>query len=338
MPSARVEIQGYEPFGSLLPGRNYNAGSYRNLFQGQEHDDEIYGATGTSYAFEYRMHDARVGRFLSVDPLTAKYPHWTPYAFSGNRVIDSKEIEGLEPATLNPMSSGPTKEQAREVAGMAARATESMIDGPTYVLSSMYQGLKNGGEAAFRTLTGHPNPSGAFDNTGPSYGFSWEHGFKSEDAPMFQSDLPLGGNGGRVLGGTVTLITAPLMFDGGAVAPEARSTSTALSTSRSTTAGEEFFHYGFSQHAESFSGGLRPGGYATSSSTLTGEAAQTGLALPHPNAPNAFYTVRPPVGTPIENLGNAWPNYGQPGGLPEYRFPLGTPPGSVTGPTPIPPQ
>ncbi len=92
-----VSAQGYEPFGSLLPGRNYSSESYRYLFQGQEHDDEINEAPGTSYAFEYRIHDPRVGRFLSIDPLAFKYPFYSPYAFSGNRVIDMVELEGLEP-------------------------------------------------------------------------------------------------------------------------------------------------------------------------------------------------------------------------------------------------
>lgn len=91
-----VNGQGYEPFGSLLPGRNYSSSSYRFGFQGQEKDDEMHGATGTSYAFEYRMHDPRVGRFLSIDPLASKYPHNSPYAFSENRVLDRIELEGLE--------------------------------------------------------------------------------------------------------------------------------------------------------------------------------------------------------------------------------------------------
>ena len=33
--------QGYEAFGSLLPGRNYSSGSYRFGFQGQDKDDEV---------------------------------------------------------------------------------------------------------------------------------------------------------------------------------------------------------------------------------------------------------------------------------------------------------
>jgi hypothetical protein len=42
------------------------------------------------------MHDPRVGRFLSLDPLAPQYPHNSPYAFSENRVIDGVELEGLE--------------------------------------------------------------------------------------------------------------------------------------------------------------------------------------------------------------------------------------------------
>ena len=94
--SADFFALGYDAFGSLLPGRNYSSGSYRYLFQGQEHDDEINGAVGTSYAFEYRIHDPRIGRFLSIDPLVKDYPWNSPYAFSENRVIDGVDYEGSE--------------------------------------------------------------------------------------------------------------------------------------------------------------------------------------------------------------------------------------------------
>ena len=64
-------------------------------FQNQERDDEIKGA-GNSYNYTYRMHDTRLGRFFSVDPLFRKYPYNSSYAFSENRVIDGVELEGLE--------------------------------------------------------------------------------------------------------------------------------------------------------------------------------------------------------------------------------------------------
>ncbi|MCG8701568.1 MAG: hypothetical protein MI922_26185, partial [Bacteroidales bacterium] len=59
-------------------------------------DNEIKG-TGNSINYKYRMHDPMIGRFFAVDPLTAKYPHYTPYSFSGNIVINAIELEGLEP-------------------------------------------------------------------------------------------------------------------------------------------------------------------------------------------------------------------------------------------------
>jgi RHS repeat-associated protein len=79
----------------VLPNRHGSSDSYRFGFQGQEKDDEIKGE-GNSLNYKYRMHDPRVGRFFAVDPLTAKYPWNSPYAFSENRVIDGIELEGLE--------------------------------------------------------------------------------------------------------------------------------------------------------------------------------------------------------------------------------------------------
>lgn len=35
---------------------------------------------------------------MSVDPLAPEYPCYSPYQFSGNRLIDMIELEGLEPA------------------------------------------------------------------------------------------------------------------------------------------------------------------------------------------------------------------------------------------------
>ncbi|MEZ4775868.1 MAG: hypothetical protein R3D00_22780 [Bacteroidia bacterium] len=67
-----------------------NLGEYRFGFQSQESDPEIYG-TGNAVSYKYRVEETRLGRFLSVDPLTAKYPFYSPYAFSGNRVLDAVE-------------------------------------------------------------------------------------------------------------------------------------------------------------------------------------------------------------------------------------------------------
>jgi RHS repeat-associated protein len=77
----------------------------RYAFQGQESDPEIKGE-GNSVNYKYRMHDPRIGRFFARDPLAAKYPYYSPYAFSGNRVIDAVELEGLEPANYMNRETG----------------------------------------------------------------------------------------------------------------------------------------------------------------------------------------------------------------------------------------
>jgi RHS repeat-associated protein len=38
-------------------------------------------------ACEARMYDPRVGRLLSIDPLSKAYPLYSPYQFAGNDVI-----------------------------------------------------------------------------------------------------------------------------------------------------------------------------------------------------------------------------------------------------------
>jgi RHS repeat-associated protein len=74
--------------------------SYRFSFQNQEADDEWAGS-GNMLAFKYRIHDVRLGRFLSVDPLAPDYPWNSPYAFSENSVIAFVELEGLEKLSAN---------------------------------------------------------------------------------------------------------------------------------------------------------------------------------------------------------------------------------------------
>jgi RHS repeat-associated protein len=84
----------FSPFGVVLEGRSWSVGSgYRYGFQAQEQDAELWeGAVN----YKYRVEDPRLGRFFSVDPLNAKYPSNSNYAFSENSVIAFVELEGLE--------------------------------------------------------------------------------------------------------------------------------------------------------------------------------------------------------------------------------------------------
>jgi RHS repeat-associated protein len=85
----------YYPFGLQMDSRTVNDGDYRYGFQGQEGDPEIKGQ-GNSWNFKYRMHDPRLGRFFAVDPLAAKYPYNSAYAFQENKLGLGRELEGLQ--------------------------------------------------------------------------------------------------------------------------------------------------------------------------------------------------------------------------------------------------
>lgn len=85
-----------------MGGRSWSQSDYRYGFQGQEQDQEYYGG---AVSYKYRIHDPRIGRFLSIDPLAPDYPWNSPYAFSENRVVDSRELEGLE--KVSAISSTP---------------------------------------------------------------------------------------------------------------------------------------------------------------------------------------------------------------------------------------
>jgi len=80
----------------LTVGRSWSVGSeYRYGFNGKESDPETYG-DGNIYDYGFRIYDPRIGRFLSVDPLTQSYPWYTPYQFAGNKPINSMDLDGLE--------------------------------------------------------------------------------------------------------------------------------------------------------------------------------------------------------------------------------------------------
>ena len=91
-----ISATDYFPFGMSMPGRSVNTEGYRYTFNGKENDAEWakqdYGA---------RISDPRIGRFLSIDPLTSKYPFYSPYQFAGNMPIWAIDLDGLEPAPSN---------------------------------------------------------------------------------------------------------------------------------------------------------------------------------------------------------------------------------------------
>ena len=84
----------YSPFGVELDGRTVSGG-YRYGYQGSEKDNETKG-NGNSYTTEFRQLDPRLGRWLSVDPLSFKFPWQSTYIAFDNNPISLVDRLGSE--------------------------------------------------------------------------------------------------------------------------------------------------------------------------------------------------------------------------------------------------
>jgi RHS repeat-associated protein len=77
--------------------------AFRYTFNGKETDAE-----SDLQDYGMRIYNARLGKFLSVDPITAQYPMLTPYQFASNRPLDGIDLDGLEWTPTNGIIPGHT--------------------------------------------------------------------------------------------------------------------------------------------------------------------------------------------------------------------------------------
>jgi RHS repeat-associated protein len=83
----------YYPFGMTMPGRSYNAHTSRHGFTGHEKESDL--AEGI-YTTEYRLYDARVGRWLSIDPLFEKNIDASPYSYCHGNPVKLIDPDGRD--------------------------------------------------------------------------------------------------------------------------------------------------------------------------------------------------------------------------------------------------
>ncbi len=69
--------------------------NYRFGFNGMEKDDEIKGVEN-SYDYGARIYDPRLGKWLSLDPLQAKYPNLSPYNYTANSPLIYRDVDGKD--------------------------------------------------------------------------------------------------------------------------------------------------------------------------------------------------------------------------------------------------
>ncbi|MBI2269788.1 MAG: RHS repeat-associated core domain-containing protein [Bacteroidetes bacterium] len=128
-----ANAQDYYPGGAILPGRSFvGAIDYRFGFNGKEKDDE-FKTNGNSYDFGARMYDPRLGRFLSVDPLTKKYPELTPYLFANNSPILMVDVDGLSGGILDEIVDYAKAKITKVVQQAVTNLVQATVD---YVMES----------------------------------------------------------------------------------------------------------------------------------------------------------------------------------------------------------
>jgi len=90
----------YYPFGAPMDGRTWS-GHYRFGFNGKELDTEGMGGGSSTYDYGFRIYNAALGKFLSVDPLTSRFSFYTPYQFAGNKPVVAIDVDGKEDAWVH---------------------------------------------------------------------------------------------------------------------------------------------------------------------------------------------------------------------------------------------
>lgn len=139
-----VTAQDYYPFGMLSRVEVPSSGAYKFGFNGKENDNDVKGGVGNQQDYGMRIYDPRIGKFLSVDPLTKDYPWYTPYQFAGNTPIQAVDLDGLEPAwsgggAMGDMGDYYTMKQMQKAGHTQEEALKSVRD---YKMTSLKSGAK----------------------------------------------------------------------------------------------------------------------------------------------------------------------------------------------------
>lgn len=135
----------YAPFGSPLPGRNFQSAEYRYGFNGKENDNEVKGE-GNQQDYGMRIYDPRLGRFLSTDPLSKIYPMLTPYQFASNTPIQAVDLDGMEAFFIHGTSSSSSRWTETKSAKQAVQVLLKVTNNKYYNTGLNWKAPINNGE------------------------------------------------------------------------------------------------------------------------------------------------------------------------------------------------
>ena len=141
----------------MQPDSHWQSEGNRYAFNGKEKDDEVktwtdgqgdvHPIVGAQYDYGFRIYDPTIAKFLSVDPLTADFPWYTPYQFAGNKPIANIDMDGLEEwyyqnGQLADGIAGPLSAKAQSDLGVVTREElESALENAASVSRGLHFGL-----------------------------------------------------------------------------------------------------------------------------------------------------------------------------------------------------
>ena len=105
------------PFGMNIPGRSFNTSRYRYGFNGIEKETDC--GCGEIFAATFRNYDARIARWLSVDPMADDDVDISPYVNNENNPIINYDTDGDTPCCFGQLLKG-LLDAGIEVAGQLA--------------------------------------------------------------------------------------------------------------------------------------------------------------------------------------------------------------------------
>jgi RHS repeat-associated protein len=169
---------------------NFNASlNYDIKFQGQERQDEL----GLNWdSFKWRNYDYAIGRFMSIDPLAEKYSYNGTYNFSENRVIDGRELEGLEWANIKNDDGTSTRQLTVQLVNNSKLKDNNLLKLTNQIQTDFAKSYSGEGSNAKLIIENISDSDGSCDflvqlidtksnsiydkNTGEIIGITWEGG------------------------------------------------------------------------------------------------------------------------------------------------------------------
>jgi len=128
-----ISATDYFPFGMAIDSRSYTSSLYRYGFNGKENDKE----TGEQ-DYGMRIYDPRIAKFLSIDPLSKKYPELSPYQFASNTPIQAIDLDGLEGVRITKGATLVGTYEAHYEEKIDGNWTTKPIQGRTFGLYKTY--------------------------------------------------------------------------------------------------------------------------------------------------------------------------------------------------------